>query len=289
MTTLCGLNFAISDGHLRGEYWQAELKKLNCSLSLLEPAGLGFAEQWKSLPENISWISIAEPEIDFVLSNFQNISSEINLSQNCDALLRQNKVWWVKDFWSLALVESIVRRAPRLDTHGTAYVTGGGRLARAAVVNLIKMGFSRIVWVTDHVNEAQEDIISIKRKFFAVAIEPMAGSDLTLQPNNGTILVNTIGLNSEEPLLQDLFYLNFLRKNGVAVDIHLEPFDNQLLTEAETVGVFTVPAWYLVGVRDCLFLNALLQAGEHRLTLDLDKYLESWKDFLKTRLMSSQK
>lgn len=261
----------------RRDFW---LQKKFLSEAQLQVASVSdFVNEWPDLKKQASCLLVNDHKSNEVLSQFSSLPSEIELLQSCDCILRVKDKWWLRNFWAQALREALVARAQKLDTHRVAYLTGQGGHAMASLVVLAQLGFKRILWVVSDLeqNEALKKIFL--KHFFGVTLEFVLGDELTRQPNNGSILINTLGASSEAEFLQDLIYLNFLQKGGVVVETQLDTLESQLLVEAESVGVHSVAAWFLEGLRDHKLLTELKAQ-------DLpteSEFLNEWFNFLKTR------
>jgi hypothetical protein len=267
----------------RAEFWQQQGFLIESVLAL-EPAE-DFLNEWPSLQKSASCVLIGEDQCSEVLGQFQSLPSDIKLSHSFDCILKIQGKWWVRDFWALALKESLVKRVSRLDTHSVAYLTGSQGHARASLAVLSELGFKKINWVTDEPDKLAPDRNRFLKNFFGVELRLIPSQELILQPNNGTVLINTIAATEDSELLQNLIYLNFLQKGGAAVDTHTFPLENQLLDEAESVDIHSVPGWYLEATRDHLLLPHLTSKP----VPELDVYAKDWLQFLKTRPTSSHK
>ncbi len=249
-----------------------------------------FLTVWPELQKTANCLLVEEDQSVDVLAQFQSLPGDIKLSQACDSVLFTGGKWWVRDFWGLALKESLVKRVARLDTHGVAYLTGDLGRAKSSLAVLSQLGFKKIHWVTEDTENLRTDRERFMKNFFGIELTLLRGDELTLQPNNGTVLINTLSdpeseSESESQLLQNLIYLNFLQRGGAVVDAQVMPLKNQLLDEAESVGVHSVPGWHLEGTRDYLLLPHLTAKP----LPELENYLKDWHEFLKTRPTSSQK
>ena len=147
----------------------------------------------------------------------------------------------------------------------------------------IQMGFRRIVMITSQSEEALANVQKFSRLYFDLKFQILGETELTSQPSNGSLLLNTLTPEEGGTIFDDLTYLNFLKKEGLVVDLPLSLQSNPLLEEADHVGVRYLAGQEIWGMRDWLFLSSLL-AGEmpspwsgHE-----SNYLEEWKKFLST-------
>jgi hypothetical protein len=176
-----------------------------------------------------------------------------------------------------ALHELIVEKAPNLDTHAKAYVTGADASMRVALSVLVQLGYRHINIVHDEVEMIEGIISELKRFYFGVQLYSLKNMDLTLQPNNGSILINTVQLDNQPDLLQDLSYLNFIYGSGLIVETNTFPLGHSLIDEAKNVGLTVLSGAEVGGQVDWMFLRKLFgqvpwPAGEYR---------QKWIQFLK--------
>lgn len=238
---------------------------------------------WSSLGILCEFLSPSEWErADCVIINpdkppieFKSFSLSTNASKNIEAydvlFKDQSKKIWPELFLSEAMRILILDKAKNLDTHAYAYLTGDSGLFKICWVTLIQMGFSKFAIVSKKAEEVIEEVNKIQSRFFNLQVKVLRDSELTLQPNNGSILVNTIF--EDENLIQDLSYLNFLRSEGLVVDLPGHSAKNELISEAQQVGNIILQGGLVYGLRDFLVLQnkGLLTPG-----LTPEKYLSDW-------------
>jgi hypothetical protein len=239
-----------------------------------------FKKTWNAFSKQYGLFLLTEFENPGVFQTFTEFPTGVVLSSYSDVLLKKNGKWWPQNFWLSALKECIVKNAESLDTRSAAYVTGSGHLSRSCVYLLSQLGFSKIYWVRPPL-EPEEQIFV--RKILATHLSTLGADKLTLQPSNGSILINTVTVDNQE-LIKDLSYLNFLHSDGVVVDAHLLPIKNPLLEEADNVKIKKIAASEILAVRDYTLLQSL--PGPLQLPSQAE-YAKIWQEFLKTRLTSS--
>lgn len=188
------------------------------------------------LKPDLNLVFVPESSSAWLLNQLQKNSSEVQILGTCDTLVRNHEGSWPHNVTSEILRSHLMQRAPKLNNRSQAYVTGEGARSQTVVGVLIQMGFAKINWVSEDPDRLQKSCDEMKRKFFNVVLEPMRNSELTLQPNNGSILVNTVESKSNPVFMQDLCYLNFIQKGGVVVDLDLTNGFTTLLEEARHVN-----------------------------------------------------
>lgn len=205
------------------------------------------------------------------------IAAEIMEAGFADSMIRENSKVWLRCFLREALRLLILKKSPRLDSHSVAYITGSDPMARMAAVVAAQLGFEKLVVVSSFAEQAQQFVENLKRLFFGLNVKILGENELTLQPNNGSLLLNTLSKEQNAVILEDLTYLNFLKKDGLVVDIPLDCEGNSLLDEALHVGIPLIDGVDVWGHRDFLFLQSLL--GDN-FKVDLSSYLADWRSFV---------
>ncbi len=215
---------------------------------------------------------------DIFLSGSARIPTEVREAGVVDSIIRQNGTMWIRCFLREALHQLILERTPQLDTHSIAYVTGSDSTARLCIVVAVQMGFKKIVLISENQEEAQGIVNQLQKLFFSLEFTTLHENELTLQPNNGSLLLNTLSADGGSVVFEDLTYLNFLKKEGMVVDLPMGGLTNPLLEEAEHVGIRRLAGGEIWGQRDFLFLQAL---SPQILSLSEIDYLKAWSEFLR--------
>lgn len=205
--------------------------------------------------------------------------TEVVETGHADSVIYQQGSVWLRCFLRIALRQLIMEASPSLNTHATCYITGTGSLTRMCAVVAIQMGFRHLAFVASEHHEAAAEIRGLQRLFFDLEFKLLRENELTLQPNNGSLLINTLPAETGGVIFEDLTYLNFLKKEGLVVDLPLSFVSNPLLEEAAQAELVFLESFKIWGVRDWLFLQSLLA---DQLTITLADYLKEWESFAKT-------
>ena len=153
---------------------------------------------------------LLDPEFsDFYMAQMPRVPDEVKGSGLADAALREAGQIWLRCFVREALKYLILKKAPDLDTHAQCYVTGTGSLSRMGAVVAIQLGYRNIVAMSHDKEEAEIFGAQLKKKFFGLQIHALHEYEMTLQPNNGSLLVNTSSGRAGQFALDDLAYLNY--------------------------------------------------------------------------------
>lgn len=261
----------------RRKFW---LEKMNFSIEWVDFAGDAFAEVRENplkflTSKAVDGVLLPPEDSSQFLTSSARIPTEVREGGLIDTILRENGAMWIRCYLREAIHRLILTHAPKLDTHAIAYVTGSDAQARLCMAVAIQMGFSKITVISENFEQAQEVVAQLQKLFFSLDFKILRETELTLQPNNGSLLLNTLPAESGGVVFEDLTYLNFLRKEGLVVDLPISAASNSLLEEAQHVGIRRLAGDEIWGFRDWLFLQAL---GVDVPTQG--KYLEAWISFL---------
>lgn len=212
-----------------------------------------------------------------ILTSNAKVPSEVVEAGLVDSIVRTQGVFWVRCFLKEALRQSILGKSPSLDTHSIAYITGSELMTRLSIVVAAHMGFRRFMVVTREPEAAELRIAQLKKLFFDLEIKVIKDFELTLQPNNGSLLINTYTPEDGGEVFADLTYLNFLKPEGLVVDLPFSAKTNDLLEEAAHVKIPTLTGLEIWGTRDYFFLSAVLGP---ELQMTLPNYLLQWREFI---------
>lgn len=210
-----------------------------------------------------------------ILPRFHELPAEIVESQCVDSVFYETGHWWPRCLLKTAIRYWITERAPELNIQEAAYVSGSGSYARAAIASLINLGYHKINLIDQNEELLNEMVQKLNRRFFKVDFRVIKDSELTLQPNDGSILVNTLEAETHGEFLEDLAYLNFISKKGLVIDIPYAEKDHNLILEAQQVGLKLVRGFEIRAFCDFLFLEKLhlLKAN------DQESYLKESLEF----------
>lgn len=275
---------SVPENEVRKNFW-TEMFKTEVDLEF----------EWRSLPPELisdpvnelkamkDWSAflIAPIFSKQIMIPWPKIPEEVIEAGLTDAAIKQQGQWWFRCFLKQALIEMIVKKAPQLDTHQQVYVTGSDTMAHMCVTAAIQMGFKKIAVVAREAEDAQAIIADLQKRFFGINLMYIRDSELTLQPNNGSLLLNTIDSESGEAILDDLPYMNFLDHGGLVVDLAYPNSVKALVEEAEHVGVLHLDGFEVIAYRDFLFLKSVFEA---KFKTPFSEYLEKWKLFLSTQV-----
>ncbi len=259
--TLPNLNFWLEKGYIQ------KVEKLEL---LGKPEALYMLKQ----KDSFAFVDIESSPVLMELFSHQSVPMR---EASCfDFIHFQNEKYWPELFLMEALSQKIVLKAPKLNTHSIAYVTGSTAMVRLVIAVLFKLGFKQFNIVSDDLDQSALLVEELKRKFFSINITLIKNTELTLQPNNGSVLMNTLSFGSNSIILEDLYYLNFISKDGLVVDLNFFSAANNLVDEAKHVSILYLTGIEVGAYRDFLMLKSILK--DFKITFE--SYLDLFEKFL---------
>lgn len=139
-------------------------------------------------------------------------------------------------------IELFVRGGRALDSRKKAYVAGVGPWAKLFSLLAVQLGFNSLEIVVEKIEDGEQMAAEMRRFCFGVEIQMIPHSELTLQPNNGAILVNTLDPAQYPEVIADLSYLNFLSLDGLVIETHETTGENTLVEETQNSKIALVEA-----------------------------------------------
>ena len=186
-------------------------------------------------------------------------SSWITVLGVIDGMVRQEKNWWplcaLYEVFSTILIEL----GQEVDARGSVMVAGAGGAARAAVAAFFKAGFRRFSVVNMREAEAKKLIRDVERRFFGLKISFVPIDRIVLLPGETTALVNCADPVEETQLLNELSYLNFLRRPGFIFDLQTRKPSRSPLTNAADSGITTISGADIAARTDVLWAKWAFQ------------------------------
>ena len=67
--------------------------------------------------------------------------------------------------------------------------------------------------------QKRSELVASGKRILASSGKYLSETEMTMQPNNGSIIINTLSHETESHILEDLPYLNYIKKEGLVVDL----------------------------------------------------------------------
>ena len=272
---------ALSPELLRREFWQQVAPDfLNWEFIDIQTDLDGLRKQWKEISKNAQYILVDELHSGFLLKIIPGVSRRILEIDRIDSIFIDEKGnLWPNCFTRESLHELIVAKASNLDTSAKAYITGQDSKMRVALSVAVQLGYRQINLISENESDSVGSDQIFKKLFFETQVKRLKNTDLTLQKNDGTLLINTLDLHVHKELAEDLTFLNFIYGEGLVVDTQQFQSSNSVLDEALHVGLRVLTGLELQALTDYKTLVSILGKA----VVPFDSYLKSWSEFVKQK------
>jgi len=214
-----------------------------------------FPEILKGAKEKYDQIRVDSPFGEMIVSLQHTQSLVARQLKAADSLVHEKSEWWVRSSLYLAIGQMLTERNMAADLKSSVLVVGAGAAARTVVASLFRAGFKSFL-ITNKFDEQGHVFISdLKRHFFGVNFEYVPMERLVLLAGTNTLIVNTTPFVESNDLLKELYYFNFLKRDGMVWDLTLHPTDTPLLQEARNIGITGVPGYEVAALSDCIWVE----------------------------------
>lgn len=161
----------------------------------------------------------------------------------------------------------VVENAGDLDIRQSAYVIGRGECARVAAGFAAQNGYRNIFIVDEMVGSNRENIQHLSRLFLGVRFSELLNSQLVLNAEPGSLIINADDLIDQKLLLQDISYFNFMTLNGFVLDAEVGTSENLLYYEAKKANLkassgYEMLYWYMCELTHLLDISWTLSKEE---------------------------
>lgn len=163
---------------------------------------------------------------------FPKVVSEVKAF---DAILRKEGQLWPQCFVREAILTQIVKKSPYLDISQVAFVSGVGSELRVSISVASQLGFKNIKIVHKEGEEPLK-LESIERLFFGLKVSFLPSEDLTLEPKDSSLLINSFNSETDSEVLSDIAFLNFLSTGAIVVNLWAKDQESPLRHEAKNLG-----------------------------------------------------
>ena len=154
--------------------------------------------------------------------------------KSADSLFNEGGRWWARSMLTEGLIREVAL-VEKLDISESAFIIGAGASCRGVIAALMKIGFHKFNFTEKFEERGRLLLKELKETYFGVDFRFTPQSAITLLPGIHSIVVNTTPLVPSNDLLDELYYCNFLRPNGVVIDLTLVPPETPLLKAVKQV------------------------------------------------------
>lgn len=226
---------------------------LENELDFVEATPSEFEEKLHQCMEKYDAIRIGRGLGEVVVGCFKHKSATMSLLKSADSLVKVDDRWWLRSATYHSLQKKLSQIGEQLDLDSSVLVVGAGAMARVAVASFVKIGFKKFNISNKFDDQANELIKEFKRVYFSVDFNFVPKDELILLPGTNGVLVNTTPLSDQNDILDELYYFNFLKSGGIAMDFVVSPPETPLLKEAQDIGVHTVKGYEIASLADIIW------------------------------------
>lgn len=170
-----------------------------------------------------------------------------------DGMVTRDGRWWPLCASYEALCQTVTDLGEGLDIQGSAFVSGTGASARAGIAALFRNGFRKFRLVALNLESAEGLVRDIRLKFFGIDLEVVPADMIVLLAGVSSVFVNTLSEDEAPDLVQEISYLNFLKRPGAIIDANMFTKQTLLLKEAMDSAIPMVDGWDLAARIDSLW------------------------------------
>ncbi len=196
-------------------------------------------------------------ESEKLIGQMTTLPTETRLLSCADCLFYEDGAWWPRLNLKDAMRELIVKKAKTLDINESAFVIGEGPMLRLLASLVVSFGYSKIYLVGLSIEDVHEQRDRLKKNFVGIDWRPLEASQLTMQTVGATILVNSMSLADNQNLMNDLAYFNFMKNQGLVVDLNVFPLESPLVEEATRANLRGLSGFQVRAQQDYAFMRRL--------------------------------
>ncbi len=235
---------------------------------------------WSELQKNLTGSRAAVLDLvdsQKLIKQMTTLPTETRLLGCADCLFFEDGGWWPRLNLKDAMRELIIKKARNLDINESAFIIGEGPLLRLLASLVISFGFSKVFLVGLSLVDLHEQRDRLKKTFVGIDWRPLEASQLTMQTVGAAILINSMPLEANPALLNDLAYFNFMKNQGLVVDLNVFPLESALIEEAHRANLRVLTGFQVRAQQDYGFLHRLGLAH----LISFEDFSEKWLSYLK--------
>ncbi|WP_347357597.1 hypothetical protein [Bdellovibrio sp.] len=218
-----------------------------------------------------------EPKLSSAILPTMKVSTtQVRSVDVLDSFFLEDGSWYPRVLLHEALRQVLVAQARDLDIRAPAFVVGHAEEARVVASVLALMGISDIYLVGERDGLAEHQQ-ALQRSHLGIRFHALPTDELTMQAVSAGIVVNTVDLSTQQALLADLSYFNYMNGTGYALDLNLLPLQNLLLEEAEKADLRVLHPILVAEALTLLWLQRLKPDHD----LSREEIHDRWNQFLK--------
>jgi shikimate 5-dehydrogenase len=187
-----------------------------------------------------------------------------------DCLVKSEGAWWPRSAAYEGLLETLAPVGEHFDLRSQVLIVGAGAMARTGIAVLFREGFKKFSVTALDQDRGRALLEQLRRVFIGAEFKFVPKDELILLPGVYGAVLNTTPSTTDNTLLQELAYFNFMAPRGVAIDLYFTPPVTQFLLDAKDVGAQIVPGFKVAAATDRVWaqwsagvkINDLTYAGK---------------------------
>lgn len=203
----------------------------------------------------------------------------ISYLQAADSILKKGNNWELMASTVQGFERQVIMFGKNIDLNSSVLIVGSGASAKFAIHTLIKIGIKKIYVSNQFAEQAHQLIEELEKKYFGVKLEFVPEDQLVLLPGSNSVLVNTTPLVESNNILKELYYFNFLKPNGLAIDFTFVPINTPLVKGAQQIGIRTIKGYEICAWGDLQWAKNFcpFELNYEEYELKIQKVAEEWE------------
>ncbi len=189
----------------------------------------------------------------------------------CDLLVHEKDSWWPRCLLEDSFVKTISREVKEVEQKKSSLLVGATGAARILAPALTKLGYKKIHIAEESEEIGQKLVRDLKKRIFDVDFRWVSAQEITQLPGDYSILINTLPLSSNSPVLEELYFFNFLAARALVVDLNIIPLKSPLIIEGEKFGTRHLAGAFVAAYKDLVLAKEILG-----LPIDAEKYTKAF-------------
>lgn len=157
--------------------------------------------------------------------------------ESSDGLAKDKGGWFPREMISSSMSDIVRTKIHSVDYKGIALIIGTNAMARIATQVVASWGVKRVNFVPESSEDMAPWLLHLHKQLFGLELNILDPQTLTLQPANCSLIVNTLKHDEHPDILNDIYYFNFLKKEGVVIDMITTSEPTQLIQESKRLDV----------------------------------------------------
>jgi shikimate 5-dehydrogenase len=194
---------------------------------------------------------------EVVVPLFVNHLLMVDRIKAADAVVKTDGKWWLRSNAVDGFSRVLSQVGERFDLESRVLLVGAGAAARVAITALFRAGFRQFAVSNIDENKAKVFINEMRRTLLGAELVLVLKEGLILLPGAHGVLVNTTPLAEDNPMLEDLYYFNFFKTGGLAIDFSISPVHTPLLIGARDIGAHCVHGYQISAYTDLIWAEQI--------------------------------